>query len=409
MGTLSMMADPEGTRRYLADSVDILNGPDSLSQAEKEACVKYLRKLYIEPTTKCNFSCPMCARNFWDKKEFRHMTWETFTAAVDSAKTLGTVETVFFGGFGEPLSHPRIADMVQYARKAGFRPELITNGKLMDEDMILSLLDAGIKAIWVSYEGQEPDTSGHSSFGADVVYRNLQMLRHLRAAYRPQDFCELNLSCVIMKSNVDRLGSIIDTAHTLQAQNVLFSHILPYDKSCLDELCYHMVVDAGAGIKTQTRTNTRIRFPFSDFKDPALSSFLAERLLDRHPLVLGNTEISRQYNRCPFIEEGDTFVRADGEVCPCMALLHSGPVYFFQQKRHIAERSFGNVREMSLADIWNGEEYTEFRNKVINFSFSPCISCGGCDFRKKNEQDCIGNEGTTCGACFWAAGVVKCP
>ncbi len=395
--------------QYLSVPFQYLSSPESLPRREREFRIATLRKLYIEPTTLCNFACPMCARNFWDDKHFQHMDWDVFTAAVDSAATLGTVETVFFGGFGEPLFAPRIVDMVRYARNAGFRTELITNGKLMDEPMILALLDAGIQSIWVSFEGEDPNTSGHSAFGADEVRENLRSLYRLRYTHRPEELCELNLSCVIMRSNVHLLPQIVDTAHQLSAQNVLFTHIVPYDESSLDEICYRRVVQAFGGVKGDGPRSTRIRLPFSDFGDAGMLEFLDGCLLDENPLLLGLSSVSRQHQYCPFVNDGDTFVRADGSVCPCMALLHSGPVYFFEEQRHIKDHTFGKVTERPLADIWNGEEYTDFRRRVMEFAFSPCYDCGGCELRLENQEDCIGNAAPTCGACLWATGVIQCP
>jgi len=396
-------------RKYLTGEQRVLNGPAEFSEAEREERVRRLRKLYIEATTTCNFTCPMCPRSFWDEKNFRHIDDGLYRAAIESAVEMGTVKTVFFGGFGEPLCNPNLAEMVHYATERGFRTELITNGKLLDDHRIRELLQAGIKAFWVSFEGVDPETSGHSSFGGNIVYENLQRLRALRVDCRPDDFCELNLSCVIMRSNLSALSGIMDIARRLKAQNVMFTHIIPYDESCLHEMCYEMLLDTGAGVKTESPSNTQVYLPFSDFSDPQLSAFLASNLLSFDPVILGNTSVSRQHNRCPFIEDGDTFVRSDGEVCPCMALLHSGPLYELGEKRHIASRSFGNLANRSLREIWEGDEYTAFRRSVMEFTFSPCLECGGCELREKNEEDCIGNKLTTCGACVWAAGIARCP
>ena len=406
---MKFFSEMDKVNLYFSGTQHILNSPSEMPEAERGERVQKLHKLYIEATSACNFSCPMCPRSFWDEKDYRHMDDGIFRAAVDSAAEMGTVKTVFFGGFGEPLCNPHLGEMIRYAAERGFRTELITNGKLLDEQRSCELLRAGIKSVWVSFEGVDPATSGHSSFGGNIVYENLQRFRTLRMDCRPDDFCELNLSCVIMRSNLAALGGIMDVARRLRAQNVMFTHIIPYDESCLHEMCYEMMINSGAGIKTESSVNTRVYLPFSDFRDPQLAGFLSSCLLSGDPLILGNTSVSRQHNRCPFIEDGDTFVRSDGEVCPCMALLHSGPLYEFGEKRHITARSFGNLADRSLQEIWESEEYTAFRRKVIDFSFSPCIDCGGCELRQKNEEDCIGNTETTCGACVWAAGIARCP
>jgi Predicted Fe-S oxidoreductases len=61
--------------------------------------------------------------------------------------------TVFFGGFGEPLSHPAIIEMIRRAKVLGATVELITNGVLLDEQMVLRLLEVELDSLWVSLDG----------------------------------------------------------------------------------------------------------------------------------------------------------------------------------------------------------------------------------------------------------------
>lgn len=394
---------------YLSEYLRPLRDATNLPEEVKAYRVKTLRKLYIEATSKCNFSCAMCPRRGWDDKNYRHMDWEVFTKAVDDARELGTVETVFIGGFGEPLCYPRIADMVKYIRRSGYRAEMITNGMLLDEKMITALLDAGINALWVSFDGDEADNSGHSAFGAGTVYENLKLLQSLRVSRRPEELCELNLTSVIMKSNLGQLERIMETAHVLNAQNVMFTNLMPYYKETLDEICYEGVIQRLAGTKQETPSLTRVSLPFTDLDEPGMGEFVARRIMENDPLELGKCNVGRDQNRCPFIHDGDTFVGVDGGVYPCMALLHSAPVYLFEEERHISAHSFGNVAEKPLAEIWNSPEYVDFRRRVMDFRFSPCVHCGGCDLRKENLRDCYGNEKPTCGACLWATGIVQCP
>ena len=46
------------------------------------------------------------------------------------------------------------------------------------------------------------------------------------------------------------------------------------------------------------------------------------------------------------------FVKSNGDVCPCMQLLHSSYTYLFEERRKVVSCSFGNVSENLLGDIW---------------------------------------------------------
>jgi pyruvate-formate lyase-activating enzyme len=55
-----------------------------------------------------------------------------------------TLETIAFWGFGEPLTHPDIAEMIRLAKERGLRAEMVTNGLLLDRPTAESLLDTGL-------------------------------------------------------------------------------------------------------------------------------------------------------------------------------------------------------------------------------------------------------------------------
>ena len=67
-----------------------------------------LSKIYIEPTNACNLQCRTCMRNSWHESP-GWMSEGTFDRVLEGLKTFSPVPSVFFGGYGEPLFHPRMA------------------------------------------------------------------------------------------------------------------------------------------------------------------------------------------------------------------------------------------------------------------------------------------------------------
>ena len=101
-----------------------------------------LKKLYIEPTTKCNLNCKMCFRHTWFDEPICDLSLEDYRHVLFSMPR--SVETVFFGGMGEPLFHRDILEMIRLASETGVEVELLTNGTLLTEKMINGILDAGL-------------------------------------------------------------------------------------------------------------------------------------------------------------------------------------------------------------------------------------------------------------------------
>jgi len=105
--------------------------------------ISHLAKVYIEPTSKCNLTCRTCIRNSWDEP-IGQMTDSTFDRVIGGIQELDSSPSIFFGGFGEPLSHPKIVDMVARAKEISPKVELITTGMLLTEERSRSLHQAGL-------------------------------------------------------------------------------------------------------------------------------------------------------------------------------------------------------------------------------------------------------------------------
>lgn len=88
---------------------------------------------------------------------------------------------------------------------------------------------------------------------------------------------------------------------------------------------------------------------------------------------------------CRFINEGMSFIRWDGQVAPCLALLHDHTTYLYGLERRIRAYLPGDLNSRSLADIWSSQDYHDFREKVYLFDYSPCHICGGCSVRKMRK------------------------
>ena len=113
------------------------------------------KKLYIEPATKCNLNCKMCFRHTWFDESFCDLSLEDYRHVLQTAPK--SVETIFFGGMGEPMFHKDISEMVRLAAETGADVELLTNGTLMSREMIHGIINAGLTRLWISIDDLETD------------------------------------------------------------------------------------------------------------------------------------------------------------------------------------------------------------------------------------------------------------
>ena len=374
-----------------------------------------LRKLYIEPTTKCNLNCKMCFRHTWFDESFCDLSLGDFRRVL--ATMPKTVETIFFGGMGEPLFHKDILTMIRLAAETGVDVELLTNGTLLTEKMIHGILDAGLTRLWISIDDLETDSSIHAgnNAGGDhaghnhsgLVLSNIRMLNKIRQ--KSLSSISLGITFVAMKSNVHQLAKLpfFIAQHLVDEVNV--SNISPTDEASQNELLYTGLVNMYTGPGKGSVLPT-VRLPFFDMNIPEAADGIRSLMRKQNfNLYFNDQPVLRKTGYCKFVREGMTFVRADGKVCPCMALLHNGYTYMHNIRRKITHCSFGNIKEQPLAEIWSSKEYKTFRRKFDEFDFASCLYCGHCELFEENQEDCIGNTHPACGGCLWAEGVLSCP
>ena len=139
-----------------------------------------LAKLYIEPTNQCNLDCRTCMRNIWDEPMGK-MSDAVFARIIEGLRDFSPPPTIFFGGFGEPLSHPEIVRMVAQAKALGAPVELITNATLLTPDLSRELIRAGLDRLWVSLDGATPESYADIRLGAALpqVLENLARFREV--------------------------------------------------------------------------------------------------------------------------------------------------------------------------------------------------------------------------------------
>lgn len=321
-----------------------------------------IKKIYIELSSACNLKCDICFRNSWIDEKQGLMSADVLGKVYQDLNKMKDVDSVVFGGMGEPLLHSEICNFVDKVSLLGIKTELITNGTLLSEDVSEQLIESGLSQLWIS-----ADESHIQSSNNDIFTRNINYFNSVR-----KNNCKLGLTYALVNPILDDLIRIQKFAKHLKADEINISQIIPSE--LIEKLEY----------------NDRL--------------FIGKRRVDN---LLIQTE--RKLNYCPFIQENNVFVKWNGDIVPCMQLLHSSHTYLFEEKRKVMAYSFGNILNSTLVEIWNREEYKEFRERVRNFDFPDCTLCNGCDDRVENRTDCMYNTMPTCGACLWAQNIARCP
>ena len=98
---------------------------------------------WLEPTKQCNIHCEGCySANVKDS----HKTLEAIKADLDVFQRYRQTDAVSIAG-GDPLTHPRIVEVVAEIARRGLKPIVNTNGLAMTPELLRELRSAGLKGV----------------------------------------------------------------------------------------------------------------------------------------------------------------------------------------------------------------------------------------------------------------------
>ncbi len=423
---------------------------------------KYPEKLIIEPTTRCNFKCEMCVKQ---SKGCEIVEGDLNVSIFENCKDLFEhASSVVFTGIGEPLLNTSLETFLSNARDKmqknsirGFQ----TNGKLLTFQRADALIKAGMNKICISVDSMQPhlfDAVRQGGMLSDInqAFDNLERARK----QDNKNKIEIGIEFVLMKKNMAELPLLVDWAHQRNVDFIIVSHISAYEKTAEKEIAYlnnsfkslelfekykKSALKKGLDIQIyedirfkvkKTSIEEEIYHLVDEFKQEAIEQSLYvnmfhlsnepqgeferiqglfDQALDRAnqagiELILPQIR-PRTDRYCPFVEENTMFITWDGNVSPCYFLWHKYTVLRVGYIKHINPVYFGNVQQKAAEQIWQTEEFTSFRKKVLQYDYPNCHAwCETrCDYVLDEPfyQDCYIND-IPCCDCQWGLGLFNC-
>ncbi len=142
-------------------------------------------KYFIDPINVCNLRCPLCptGRGVLARPRGRMALADLQRIVNEIAPYAYRVELY---NWGEPLLHPDIFDMIEYASQRRIMIGLSSNLNLLDADKARRLVESGLAQLVVSIDGatQESYAAYRRQGKLDEVLRNLRLLLETRRALK---------------------------------------------------------------------------------------------------------------------------------------------------------------------------------------------------------------------------------
>ena len=345
-------------------------------------------EIMVETTTNCNYDCIFCFRRYLKPFEYRDMTIDTFNRILDQAVKVG-VRKLSFSGWGEALVNKNISYFLEEARRKGFYILLNTNGYFL-KDYVEDVF-RNVNELVISIDSVDENLYRKIRIGGELprVLEGIKDLNKLRGG-APKPLVKFQFTITTL--NKDNLPLLIRLAKTLKVKEIIVSNLIPLTRdqernlSCyMNEECMQFIEKLKYRLSILTlETNVNIRLP------------------EFYP----KTE-----RTCPFIRDAAVYIRADGNVAPCIYYAHEWKPILYGIQRHIYPIIFGNILYEDILDIWRERRYVDFRFNSTFFDMPSCYDCPlqkYCLLTMSNESDCWGNS-PTCAHCPYSRDFVRCP
>lgn len=257
------------------------------------------------------------------------------------------VNFVDLSGWGEPLLHKRIYDMIKVAKEKKCFVGFTTNGTLLNQSISERLITFNLDLIAISMDGATADTYESIRKGAkfETLVNNIKSLNLSKQRLKSKK-PKVVLVFLMMKRNISELPSLVDLAFKLNVDQILVKNVAVTLKtkddeqrlfSCNEESVAREAVENVEKAKGKARQN-------------GITLNVASLKLRDRPVCLADPLKS-------------VYFTWDGYVSPCDSLAHIDVPRIFCGKREksVPLRHFGNVQEESLFKIWEKEDYQKFR------------------------------------------------
>jgi MoaA/NifB/PqqE/SkfB family radical SAM enzyme len=321
--------------------------------------------LEMDITSRCNIRCVMCYHSFDEYAKSRAVLFSPEDFARLAPEVLPYAHTLTLSLGSEPTTSPHFAAILR-AAAAHQVPSLtfFTNGTLLHDDLIATILDTNVTDICVSIDGATAATYEAVRRGASFaqVTGNVRRLTEAKRA-QGRRLPRLRLDAVMMRRNVQELPALVDLAVALGMDAINFFHMVAYD---------------GLGTEPQSLR------AHQDLSDLWLGRALARAAetglaVAAHPRLFAEeraagTPPSAPYAPTPYCHYPFFHIslNSGGHLLPC-PFAHG-------------EGAYGTVGGATTVEaVWLGTRFSELRRRIL--AHDPPEMCRRCSFLASRHPD----------------------
>lgn len=315
--------------------------------------------LYLEVTNRCNLLCETCPRTFEALEPPADMDMALFRRIVDQVPSL---QRAVLHGVGEPMLVDALPEMISYLKARGVYVLFNTNGTILTKRHAKALTATGLDELRVSLDAADAadfkKVRGRDYF--DRIVRNLRSF----VAYQAETghaTPKLSLWLTGLQETIAALPRFVALAADIGIPTVYLQRLVFDDTgrglARADEALFDRAreSDEAAIAAAMALAEQRgVRLDASGAVEPGLS---LQRSAGENPWSLCRRPWSLMY------------FTAHGRALPCCIAPFSARGY--------ENYTLGDAKTQSLAEIFNGPAYQQFRASLLGDAPpAPCRNCG---------------------------------
>lgn len=315
---------------------------------------KRLHSIHLKLTNKCNLSCTYCYADSGLCSSSPILSLDELKRIADEVREFSSPVAYTFSG-GEPLMHPDALAFAEYVKAQGNSCALLTNGVPINKKNVGRIASL-FELIKISLDGSSEEinskTRGFNSYRAVLKAYNL-LIEKGANVFINMTVCRTNLSDI--QNMVELFGARLSFQPLFKAgrEKQETGNEISGDE-------YYKALAAVEGVKPMARIETM------------LASLRGKGVA-----------------KCP-LADGEISISETGNVYPCQMLYEE-------------EFCGGNVREKSVADIYDNSDAFKPLRKLTVDKVEGCLSCpirrlcgGSCRARAYHETGDISVSGIFC-------------
>lgn len=356
--------------------IEVINkiGEDGLSGGIEDVC--------LFPTYSCNLNCYMCHVQHVRGKPNNYISLDDWKATFDNLN----VAKMFHLG-GEAFVREDIMELIEYFDSKGINQIISTNGQNITEETAKRLASLkNLACIQVSLNGNE-EIDAKIRGSPNSYKRSVETIKLLKNAG-----VQTWIAVAIVNENIDDLVNMVKLGAELNVDLIyyLFGQMMTEEEAKETKVLIKKWIGEDVNVGgyvgkleySEEQLINSLNAVREEAKKTGIPVMFFPRLFGERPEIYYRGTL-REYERpicqMTLMPPLTPIIGPEGDVIVCC----------------IIDRSFGNIKEQSLEEIWDSEIVRNFRKGMINDKLMPvCSRCPSGDIIEVGEkkEELLSNE-----------------